>query len=137
MKLGMLALTIGILSFGGFSVAAFGDHCASQQQIMRAAHRLDETADNFHELIHDRTGYGRLASYVHELGEEATAFHEFVEAGASCDEIAERFHNLSNIYLRVRRLLRDTNNNRHDTQILRSWSGVARSYEGVRNTLPW
>jgi hypothetical protein len=130
-------MVLGLGAFAGNAHQGFADHCANKHEIARAAHRLDEYADNFHELIHDRTGYGRVAAYVHELGEEAGAFHDFVHAGASCDDIGERFHELSNIYLRVRRTMREVLRRSRDTAISRHWENVVYAYEAVRRTLPW
>lgn len=137
MNLRALCVVLGLGAFAGIANVGYADHCANKHEIARAAHRLDESADNFHELIHDRTGYGRLAAYVHELGEEAAAFHDFVHAGASCDEIGERFHDLSNSYLRARRAMREIYRGHRGSAIWRNWERVVYAYEAVRHTLPW
>lgn len=97
-----LILFLTISWFVSDGAQAGHDGCVNSVRIMSAAHELDESADRFHELVHQLTGTNSLADVAHDLSEAAEHLHQVVEQGADCDHIREDFREVDTAFNRIR-----------------------------------
>jgi hypothetical protein len=119
--------------FAGSAFAQWG--CGDVEDIMYAAHTLDEEAHHFADAVRDVDGYSHLAADAEELSEEAEHFHESVEAGANCDHIRSDFHQLSSAERHLSRAWRHAHDTHHDRHLERDFDIMEDAYYDLQQAV--
>lgn len=130
---GKLAV-VAVMFMGG---TAFGSDCWNANEIMRAAHNLENQANHFHDQVERQTGYGHLARDAHQLAAEARHFHSSVERRASCRHVSNDFRGLAREFRHIRRAFAQAHRIHHNYHLQRDFDELARSFQYVRRAVRW
>lgn len=117
------------------STAASAAHCSNYREVASYAHDLDYAANDFHEAVHDVTGYSHLADDAHELAYSASAFHDRIEFGADCWQIQNEFHELSHTYQHLSRAWSHAHQAHHHPYLHHDWNRVEEAYANLQWTV--
>ncbi len=100
-----------------------------RQQISRAAHEVSESAEHFHRVIHNLTGYSHFATDAHRLSEAAEHFHQAAEQGSSLAHLVRDYFRLQSQYRHLASAYYRAHRIHHSRHVERDWQRLEHAAE--------
>lgn len=107
----------------------------SRNELARAAHALENRANNLYSAIAEIEGYSHLADDARRFAIRAARFHDNIERGHGYSQVYNDFRAMQSEYHHLRSMFFRTHHQYYRRPLIREWARVAANFEVVALTM--